>query len=77
MNLSQKIATFISILAVVAWMIPIVSPNLLPIDLTYPAVAVFTLCEAVICWNNRRKWSYILIAGALISIACFILEMML
>ena len=77
MALSQKIAALISVLAVVVWLISKVNPNLFPIDLSYPAIAVFTICEAVVCWNNRRKWSYLLIAGAVISMAFFFLEMML
>ena len=77
MPLSHKIATAISCLAVVVWLIPKLQPELLPIDPTYPAIAVFTVCEAVIYWNQKRKWSYLLIAGAVISMACFILEGML
>jgi hypothetical protein len=77
MKLSQKIATFISILAVVVWLIPNVKPDLLPFDPTFPAIAVFTICEAVIYWDSKRKWAYLLIACAVVSMACFILEMML
>ena len=73
MPLSHKIATVIAGIAVVVWLIFKVKPDLLSIDLTYPAIAVFTVCEAVVCWNNKRKWSYLLIAGAVISFACFIL----
>ncbi len=73
MPLSHKIATVIAGIAFVVWLIFKVKPDLLPIDLTYPAIAVFTVCEAVVCWNNKRKWSYLLIAGAVISFACFIL----
>ena len=77
MPLSHKIATIISGLAVVVWLIPRVKADLLPFDPTYPAIAVFTVCDAVLCWNNRRKWAYLLIAGAVISIACFVLELTL
>ena len=77
MSIAGKIATIISGLAVVVWLIPKVKPDLLPIDPTYPAIAVFTVCEAVVCWNTKRKWSYLLIAGAVISIASFLLEMSL
>ena len=48
MPLSHKIATGISGLAVVVWLIPKVKPDLFPFDPTYPAIAVFTLCEAVV-----------------------------
>ena len=74
MSLSQKIATIISGLAVVVWLIFKVQPDLLPIDPTYPAIAVFTVCEAVVYWNTKRKWSYLLIAGAVISFAFYILD---
>ena len=74
MPLSHKIATIISGLAVVVWLIHKVNPNLYPVDPICPAIAVFTVCEAVIYWHEKRKWSYLLIAGTAISMACFILE---
>ena len=77
MPLSHKIATIIAGLAVVVWLINKVQPNLLPIDPTYPAIAVFTICEAVVYWNNKRKWSYLLIAGAVVSLVFFFLGKML
>ena len=77
MPLAHKIATIISGLALVVWLIPRVRPNLLPFDPTYPAVAVFTVCEAVTYWKTKRVWAWIMIGGAVISIACCILELML
>jgi hypothetical protein len=52
MPLSHKIATVIAGLAVAVWLVHRVQPNLLPIDPTYPAIAVFTVCEAVVCWKE-------------------------
>ena len=77
MPLSHKIATAISGLAVVVWLICQVKPTLFPFDPTYPAIAVFTVCEAVVYWKEKRKWACLLIAGAVISLACFVLELML
>ena len=77
MPISQKLATIISGIAVVVWLIHNVKSDLFLINPTYPAIAVFTVCEAVIYWNQKRKWAYLLIAGAVISMACFILECML
>ena len=77
MSISQKIATVIAGLAVFVWLIPKVKPDLLPVDPTYPAIAVFTVCEAVICWKQNRKWAYLLIAGAVISLGFSILELTL
>ena len=77
MPTKHKVATVVAGIAVLFWMIPQVQPGLLPIDPTYPAIAVFTVCEAVVCWNEKRKWAWLLIAGAVISLACFVLEFLL
>ena len=55
---AHKIATVIACIAALFALVP---KGFLPIDLTYPAIAVFTVCEAVVCWNEQRKWSYLLI----------------
>ena len=73
MPLSHKIAYGISGLAVAVWLIMKVKPELFPIDMTYTAIAVFTVSEAVIYWSTNRKWAFLLIAGAAISMAFFIL----
>ena len=77
MPLAHKIANIIAGIAVVFWIIPHVKPDIFPVDLSVPAVAVFTACEAVVYWNQKRKWSYLLIAAAVISLACFVLELCL
>ena len=77
MSLSQKIFTVIAGLAVVVWLFCKVKPTLFPVDPTYPAIAVVTFCEAVVCWKENRKWAYLLIVGAVICIASFFLELML
>ena len=77
MSISHKIATIISAIAIVFWVICQFKSDLFPIDPTCPAIAVVTLCEAVVCWKNKRTWSYILIGGAVISLACCSLEFLL
>ena len=77
MSISQKIATVISGLAVAVWLIPRVKPDLLPIDPTFLAIVVFTVCEAVVRWKQNRKWAYLLIAAAVISLVFSILELTL
>lgn len=77
MPLSHKIATVIAGLAVVVWIIGNVQPNLFPVDPTYPAIAVSTFCEAVVYWNEKRKWAYLLIAASVICLASFALGLML
>ena len=77
MPISHKIATVIAGLAVVVWLLHRVKADLFPVDLTCPAIAVFTICEAVVYWKTKRTWAYLLIAGAVISLAAFILELTL
>ena len=77
MTLAGKIATVISGIAVAVWLIHQIKPDLFPIDPTYPSISLFTLCEAVVCWKTRRKWSYLLIAAAVICFASFILGLSL
>ena len=74
MSLYEKIATVISGIAVVVLLISKVKPDLIPVDLTYPVIAVVTVCEAVAYWKQNRKWAYLLIAGAVISMAFTLLE---
>ena len=77
MPLSHKIATIISILSVLVWVVSKIKSDLFPFDPTFPAIAVFTACDAVICWQERRVWSYLLLGGTAISMACFLLEYVL
>lgn len=77
MPLAHKIATVIAGLAVVVWLIAKMQPNLMPFDPTYPAIAVFTICEAVTYWKTKRTWAYLLIAAAVICFACSMLELVL
>ena len=73
----HKIATVIAGIAVVFWAIAQVKPDLLPIDPSYISIAVFTLCEAVVCWKEKRKWACLLIAAAVICLGSFALELSL
>ena len=75
MSVAQKIATIISAIPIVVWLIYKINPDLFPFDPTYPAIAVFTACEAVAYWNTKRKCAYLLIAGAVISLAFTLLEL--
>lgn len=75
--LAHKVATIVAGITVVVWMIFNFQPELLPVNLTYPSIAVFTVCEAIIYWNSKRKWAYLLIAGAVISMVFFTLELFL
>ena len=74
---SHKIATVIAGIAAVFGVISKLMPDLFGMDLMYPAISVFTACEAIVYWQNNRKWAKLLIAGAGISLVFFILELLL
>ena len=74
MPLSHKIATIIAFLAIVVCLLPEVKPGLLTFDPTYPAIAVFTGCEAAVYWKERRLLACLLLFGAIVSAASFFLE---
>ena len=73
----MQIATIIAGRAAVVWMLNMIHPGLFPFDPTYPAIAVVTACEGVAYWQEKRKMAYLLIGAAIISLACFILELAL
>ena len=52
-------------------------PDLFPFNITCPAIALVTAIEAAVYWKKNRKWAYLLIAGAVISLAFFLLELFL
>lgn len=72
MPLAHKIANVVSVIAIAIWVICQVKPELFPVDMTCPTIAVFTVCEAVTYWKEQRKWAYMFIAAAVISMACYI-----
>lgn len=70
---SHKIATVIAGLAVLVWLVYEVRPGLFPFDVTCPAVAVFTVCEAVTYWKEKRIWAWLFLAAAAVSMVFFLL----
>ena len=73
----HKIMFAISAVAVVLVAVGTLKPDLFPVNVSYPAISLFTLCEAVLYWKKNRKWSLLLIFAAVICIACFALELSL
>ena len=77
MTLFQKIVLIITCIAAVLVVVAQMQPDLFPFNITYPAIAVVTVCEAAAYWKEKRKWAYLMIAGAVVSIAFFLMEMYL
>ena len=77
MSPMQKAAVVIGAIAAVFTVVAMIKPGLFPFDATCPGIAVFTMCEAVLYWDEKRKLAYFMIVAAVISMACFALELAL
>ena len=77
MTTLQKIVFIVTCIGAALVVINQVKPGLFPVNITYPAIAVITVAEAIAYWNQKRKWSYLLLAGTAVSMAFFLLELFL
>ena len=73
----QKVVFIITCIAAALVVAINLKPDLFPVNITYPAIAVVTVMDAVVYWKQNRKWAYLLIAGAVVSVAFFVLELCL
>ena len=73
----QKVALIISCIAALLVALALRDPNLFPVNMTCPAIAVITVFEALAYWKQNRKLAYLLIAGTVISLAFFMMELFL
>ena len=73
----ERVIFIITCICAVLVVVSIRKPDLFPINISYPAIAVVTAAEAAVYWKKNRKWAYLLIAGAVISLAFFALELCL
>lgn len=73
----QKIGFVIVCLGAVLVVIAMMKPELFPVNMTTPAIAIMSLGEAMDYWQKNKKWAYLFIGAAVISMACFVLELCL
>ena len=73
----EKIAFIISCIAALTIALTLRQKDLFSVDITCPAIAIATAFEAVAYWKKNRKFAYLLLAAAVISLAVFILELFL
>ena len=73
----EKFALIVSCIAALVVALALRNQNLFPFDITCPAIAIATAFEALAYWKKNRKLAYLLIAGTVISLAFFILELCL
>ena len=73
----EKFALIVSCIAALVVALALRNQTLFPFDITCPAIAIATAFEALAYWKKNRKLAYLLIAGTVISLAFFILELCL
>ena len=77
MTTTQKIGFIITCLGAVLAVVAMMKPELFPVNMTTPAIAVMTVGEAMDYWQKSKKWAWLFIGAAVISMACFVLELCL
>ena len=73
----QKIGFIITCIGAALVVVAMMKPELFPVNMTTPAIAVMTVGEAMDYWQKNRKWAWLFIGAAVIAMACFILELCL
>ena len=73
----EKVALIVSCIAAFVVALALRNKNLFPVDITSPVIAIITAFDALVCWKKNRKMAYLLLAAAVISLACFVLELCL
>ena len=77
MTSMQKIGFIIVCLGAVLVVVSMMKPELFPVSMTTPAIAVMSVGEAMDYWQKNKKWAWLFIGAAVISVACFVLELCL
>ena len=77
MTSMQKTGFIIVCLGAVLMLVSILKPELFPVSMVTPAIAVMSVGEAMDYWQKQRKWAWIFVGAAAVCVACFILELCL
>ena len=77
MTLMQKIVFVVFCIGAALMIVAVLKPALFPVNMTTFAIAVMSVGEAMDYWQKNRKWAYLFIAAAVISVACALLEICL
>ena len=73
----EKFALVVSCIAALVVALALRNQTLFPFDITCPAIAIATAFEALAYWKKKRKWAYLLLAAAVISLIFFVLDLFL
>lgn len=73
----QKAGFIVVCLGAVLMLVGIMKPELFPVNMTTPAIAVMSVGEAMDYWQKSKKWAWLFAGAAVVSMACFVLELCL
>lgn len=77
MTSMQKTGFIVLCLGALLMLVDIMKPELFPVNMTTPALAVMSVGEAMDYWQKSKKWAWLFIGAAVIAVACFVLELCL
>jgi hypothetical protein len=77
MTFLQKAGFVVVCLGAVLMVVAIMKPDLFPVNMTTTAIAVTSVGEAMDHWEKNKKWAWLFVGAAVISMACFLLELFL
>ena len=73
----QKAGFIVVCLGAIVVLADFLKPELFPVNMSTPAIAVMSVGEAMDYWQKNRKWAWLFLGAAVISMACFVLELCL
>ena len=73
----QKAGFIVLCLGALLMVVSIMKPDLFPVNMTMPALTVMSVGEAMDYWQKSKKWAWLFIGAAVITTACFVLELCL
>ena len=73
----QKIGFIVVCLGAILMLVGIIKPELFPVNMTTPAIAVISVGEAMDYWQKSKKWAWVFVGAAVLSMASFVLELCL
>lgn len=77
MTSMQKAGFIVLCLGALLMVVSIMKPDLFPVNMTTPALTVMSVGEAMDYWQKSKKWAWLFIGAAVITTACFVLELCL
>ena len=77
MSSMQKAGFVILCIGAALMLADIMKPALFPVNMTTPALAIMSVGEAMDYWQKNKKWAWLFIGAAVISMVIFVLELCL